>query len=83
MITQILAPVGYLVGAVLADYVFEPFMQRGGTMQTLCAKVVGEGSGAGIGILFVLAGLLGIVVILVLRNNEKIRNLDSENGLVG
>lgn len=75
MITQILAPVGYLAGAVLADYVFEPFMQRDGMIQTLCAKVTGEGAGAGIGILFVLAGFLGIVIILLLRNNEKIRNI--------
>lgn len=81
MITQILAPVGYLIGAVLADYVFEPFMQREGMMQALCAGIVGEGSGSGMGILFVLAGFLGIVIILALHNNEKIRNLDSKDGL--
>lgn len=27
MITQVLAPIGYLLGALLADYIFEPFMQ--------------------------------------------------------
>lgn len=76
MITQILAPVGYLLGAVLADYVFEPFMTRDGALQDFCAGIVGTGDGAGMGLLFVLAGFTGLMVSLVLCRNPRIRGLD-------
>lgn len=78
MITQILAPIGYMSGAILADYVFEPFMKQQGTLQTVCSKVVGNGAGSGIGLIFVLAGLIGIIITLCLYNNQKIRTLEEK-----
>ncbi|MDO4332323.1 MAG: MFS transporter [Eubacteriales bacterium] len=77
MITQMLAPVGYLLGAFLADYVLEPFMKHPGTLQTICGKVVGNGAGSGIGLIFVLAGLSGIIINLILCRSREIRSLDS------
>lgn len=76
MITQILAPVGYLVGAVLADHVFEPFMAAEGRLQNVFARFVGRGPGAGIGLLFVIAGLTGICLLLILFSSRRIRALD-------
>lgn len=68
MVTQSLAPLGYLSGAVLADRVFEPLMKNDGCFRELFGKVVGLGSGAGMGLMFVLAGGSGIVIIMLLRN---------------
>lgn len=76
MITQILAPVGYLTGAVLADYVFEPFMQREGTVQKALSGIVGSGASSGIGLIFVLAGAMGIILLLLIYSNSRIRTLD-------
>lgn len=76
MITQILAPVGYLTGAVLADYVFEPFMQGKGTVQKALSGIVGSGAGSGIGLIFVLAGAIGIILLLLIYSNSRIRTLD-------
>lgn len=81
MITQSLAPLGYLVGAVLADYVFEPFMQRAGRLQEICIRFVGSGRGSGMGLMFVIAGAAGIVIVLLLRNNRYMRELDYEENL--
>lgn len=78
MITQILAPIGYLLGAVLADYVLEPFMQREGSVQAFFSFFVGTGRGAGIGLIFVLAGLTGIVSLIILKGNKKIKELDED-----
>lgn len=47
MITGMLAPVGYLAGALLADYICEPFMQKNGKVQQFLSVFVGCGKGAG------------------------------------
>lgn len=79
MVTQILAPVGYLLGAVLADYVFEPLMKSNGSLQNIFGVIVGRGAGAGMGLIFVMAGLTGVVILTVLYRNRIIRELEVEN----
>ncbi|MGL5434038.1 MAG: MFS transporter [Lachnospiraceae bacterium] len=78
MITQLLVPLGYLTGAVLADRIFEPFMKRPGSLQSILARAVGTGAGAGMGLIFVLAGGTGIILLLILSNHSYIRKLDTE-----
>lgn len=75
MITGMLSPVGYLVGALLADYVCEPFMQKDGKIQKFLSVFVGFGKGAGIGLIFAAVGLIGIIFLIVLSQNRKIREL--------
>jgi hypothetical protein len=48
-----------IVGGVLADRVFEPFMGGSGPFARVLQALVGSGPGAGIGVMFLLAGLLG------------------------
>lgn len=76
MITGMLQPIGYLLGALLADYVMEPFMQKKGVIQSFFSIFVGTGKGAGTGLIFVLAGLSGIIIVLCFINNKTIRALD-------
>lgn len=77
MITSSLSPLGCFIGAVLADYVFEPFMQNTSTLQKILSKIVGNGKGAGMGLMFVMAGGIGMIIILFFRNNHNIRDLES------
>ena len=79
MITSSLTPLGCLLGAVLADYVFEPFMQNTGNVQKIIGRIVGTGKGAGMGLMFAAAGLIGIIVIIILGNNSYIKRLDKTN----
>lgn len=76
MITGMLAPVGYLLGALLADYICEPFMQKNGKVQQLLSVFVGQGKGSGIGLIFSAAGITGILFLVVLSQNRKIKELD-------
>lgn len=76
MITSSLSPLGCFIGAILADYVFEPFMQNTGTLQEIFSKIVGNGKGAGMGLMFVMAGVLGIIIIIFFRNSHDIRTLE-------
>ena len=76
MIGNALTPIGYFLGAILADYIFEPFMKGSSKLRQLLTHVVGEGSGAGISLIFILAGLIGFVLTLILRNNKYIKELN-------
>lgn len=78
MIAQIGAPISMLLAGSLADHVFEPLMMPGGKGVPLFAWIVGTGPGAGMSLMFVIAGALGILVGLggyafpVVRNVEEI-----------
>ncbi len=76
MITGMLSPVGYLTGALLADHICEPFMLNDGKVQKFLSVFVGVGKGAGIGTIFVAAGLTGIIVLAILCQNRKVKELD-------
>lgn len=76
IITQSLAPVGCIIGAALADHAFEPFMQKDGALQKIFGKIVGHGKGAGMGLMFVIAGAVGIIITVFLRNNRNIKALE-------
>lgn len=76
MLTGMLQPIGYLLGALLADYVMEPFMQGQGSWQRFFSLFVGTGKGAGTGLIFVLAGLLGILLVLCFHHNKTLQSLD-------
>jgi len=62
MIAQISTPIAMLIAGPLADRVFEPGLAAGGSLVGLFGPIVGTGPGAGMGMMFVFAGLLGAVV---------------------
>lgn len=76
MIAQIGAPVAMLLAGPLADRIFEPAMMPGGSWANLFGWLVGNGPGAGMSLMFVIAGALGMFVgfggytIPVVRNVE-------------
>ena len=78
MIAQIGAPMAMLLAGPLADRVFEPAMMSGGSWVPLFGWLVGSGPGAGMALMFVIAGALGMLVglggytISIVRNVEDI-----------
>jgi len=65
LIAQISSPVAMILGGRLADTVFEPAMASGGTFAQFFQPLVGSGPGSGMAVLFVFAGILGVVVGLI------------------
>src|SRR5580698_255516 len=59
-ITALLRPAAYLIAGPLADRVFEP--ARGRPVWRSVAWLVGAGPGAGIGLMFVMAGTLALLL---------------------
>lgn len=52
-------PVGILLGGLLADYVFEPFMEAEYGVVSVLQLLVGKGAGSGMAVMFLCTGLLG------------------------
>lgn len=57
-------PLGLLLGGVLADYVFEPFMSGHSAVQAVLAVFFGSGGGTGIALMFFGVGILGVSISL-------------------
>lgn len=68
-------PVGILLGGVLADYVFEPFMSSGRNLAVLLGKLVGTGAGTGMAVMFLCTGVCGFLVSTISYRNKEIRKL--------
>lgn len=62
LIARIATPISTLLAGPLADYVFEPAMREGGALANTFGWLVGNGPGAGMGLMFVIGGLLGTIV---------------------
>jgi MFS family permease len=76
MIAQITSPLAFAVAGPLADFVFEPAMQPGGALAPIFGGLVGVGDGAGMGLMFVFAGLLCSLVGIVGYSLPFIRNVE-------
>ncbi|MBR5287111.1 MAG: MFS transporter [Clostridia bacterium] len=70
-------PIGYLLGGVLVDSVFEPMMAAQAA-DSLLVCVFGAGKGAGAAVLFFLLGILGVVTCLVFRRDKAIWALEQD-----
>jgi DHA3 family macrolide efflux protein-like MFS transporter len=77
LIAQISAPVAMILGGRLADVVFEPAMAPGGALAPVFGPLVGTGPGAGMGLLFVFAGILGVIVALAGYLVPVVRQVES------
>lgn len=71
-------PVGILLGGILADYVFEPFMRTGGNIAGLLARLVGTGAGSGMAVMFLCTGICGFTVSVLSCFSRRIRALNRE-----
>jgi len=69
------SPIAFLLAGTLADRFFEPLMADGGG---LLGDLLGSGPGRGIGVMFVLAGVLVVTTAAVAWTNPRIKNLETE-----
>ena len=68
-------PLGILLGGFLADYVFEPFMLKENAVTFCLRKLVGEGAGSGMAVMFLCTGILGAAFSLGFYRRKDIRKL--------
>lgn len=68
-------PVGYLLGGILVDQVFEPIMANQG-LDSLLVRVFGCGKGSGAAFLFFVIAFAGVAVCLFFRRDKHLWELD-------
>jgi MFS family permease len=76
LISEISAPVSMLLAGPLADRVFEPAMMQGGSLVAIFGGLIGTGPGAGMALIFVFAGALGILIGLIGFSLRVVRNVE-------
>lgn len=67
-------PVGYFLGGLLVDRVFEPFMEN--NTIPLFNELFGSGKGSGAAMLFFVIGIAGVIVCIVFSRIRLIRELE-------
>jgi DHA3 family macrolide efflux protein-like MFS transporter len=79
MLATIITPLAYLAAGPLADQVFEPLLREGGVLaSTVLGTLLGTGPGRGIGLIYVLSGVVVILISGLAYLNPRIRHLEEE-----
>lgn len=79
MIASSMMPLANSVAGPLADHVFNPLLASGGLLSnTWIGQLVGIGAGRGIGLMYVIAGLLMFIVSVLVWMNPRIRLVEDE-----
>ncbi len=69
-------PPALLLGGLLADTVFEPFMLADSPVQRVLSGLAGTGKGAGIGLMFLAVGIAGMLISFTRLRKPVYRELD-------
>jgi len=79
MISRSIMPIAFLSAGPLADLVFEPLMRPGNWLaESFVGLSLGVGPGRGIGLLFILCGLFGLIASALVYLNPRIRLVEDE-----
>ena len=68
-------PIGYFLGGIMIDKVFEPFMASQQT-ESFLVLIFGEGKGSGAALLFLILAIVGIWTCLIFRMDPHIWELE-------
>ena len=69
-------PIALLLGGLLADTVFEPFMLADSPLQRILTCLFGIGKGTGIGLMFFIVGVAGMLISFTRLRKPIYRELD-------
>jgi MFS family permease len=78
MIAMIFVPVAYLSAGPLADYIFEPLMDVNGPLAASLGWLLGSGPNRGIGLLFILLGMMMVIEVIVGYSYPRLRKVEQE-----
>lgn len=71
-------PIAFLCAGPLADHVFEPLLLDGGPLASSLGHVLGTGPGRGLGLLFVVLGLVPLVAAVAGLLNRRVRRVEQD-----
>jgi MFS family permease len=78
MIATVATPLAYILAGPLADNVFEPLMSTEGALAGSVGTLIGVGPGRGIGLIFIIMGMLIALATVVGYSYPRIRLVEDE-----
>jgi MFS family permease len=78
MFASLASPLAYLLAGPLAEKIFEPLMASGGGLSYELGPFLGSGAGRGIGLMFILMGIVKIIVSILAYLNPRVRLIEDE-----
>lgn len=78
MVSWASSPLAYLVAGPLADNVFEPLLAINGPLAGSIGQIVGTGPGRGIGLLFIVIGILVVLITMASYLYPRLRFVEDE-----
>ena len=78
MIAWMSLPLAYILSGPLADRVFEPALEEGGSLAGSVGRVIGVGDGRGIAFLYLILGVLILLAVLAAYLYPRLRNVEIE-----
>jgi DHA3 family macrolide efflux protein-like MFS transporter len=76
LIAQISNPLGTILAGPLADHVFGPAMMPGGALAPMFGWLVGTGPGAGMSLIFLFTGTMGVIITVAAYSFGSVRNVE-------
>ena len=73
IISQLGYVVAYSISGLLADNVFNPLLVEGGALASTIGRVIGTGQGRGIGLLFIVSGMMVVLLAIITYKNKSIK----------
>ena len=77
MIGRVISPLAIFIAGPLADRIFEPMLEAGGSLADTVGGVIGVGPGRGLGFLHVVAGVGTMIIAIVGWSSPSIRNIEA------
>jgi len=77
LIAWLTDPIMPVLSGLLADYAMEPALKADGSLAQAFGWMVGNSSGSGMSLQFVIAGMLYLMVIVIAWFNPNIRNVET------
>lgn len=78
LVALVATPLAYLIAGPLADQVFEPFMAGDSSLAIWLQSILGSGPGRGIGLMFVLLGMVVTLLAVIGVLAPRIRRVETE-----
>jgi MFS family permease len=78
MIAFSIMPLAYALAGPLAEIFFEPWMSTGGLLSLFLGPLIGNGKGRGMGLMFIIIGLLYMLLAALVLLHPRIRRLEVE-----
>jgi len=74
-ITQLGYLLAYALSGFLSDYAFRPLLSEGGALTDTIGKIIGVGSGRGIGLFIIVEGFVLMLIATLLSKNKALSQL--------